>query len=158
MLKILFGLLLVINGGLLAYQQGYLDTLSPPSREPSRLTQQLNAEKLQLLSPPVQTDADAKAEAKPDAKATTVLAAVEPEKNLARADNMSNALVCAEVGNFDASEAKKFEAQLAGLALGERSVEEALVQPQLRQYAVWWKPVRDERPLLDVAADAIAWP
>ncbi|MFC7298492.1 SPOR domain-containing protein [Herminiimonas aquatilis] len=122
MLKILFGLLLVINGGLLAYQQGYLDTLSPPSREPSRLTQQLNAEKLQLLSTPVQTDADAKAEdeAKPDAKATTVLAAVEPEKTLARADKMSNALVCAEVGNFDASEAKKFEAQLAGLALGER--------------------------------------
>lgn len=120
MLKILFGLLLVINGGLLAYQQGYLDTLSPPSREPSRLTQQLNADKLQLLSKPEKTDTDTKAEAKPDATAATEIAAVEPEKNLARADKMSNALVCAEVGNFDATEAKKFEAQLAVLALGER--------------------------------------
>ncbi len=128
MLKILFGLLLVINGGLFAYQQGYLDTLSPPSREPSRLTQQLNADKLQLIPATAKTDADAKTEAKPDTKATTVIAPLEAEKNLARADKMSNALVCAEVGNFDATEAKKFETQLAGLALGERLTRRSIAE------------------------------
>lgn len=119
MLKILFGFLLLINGGLYAFQQGWLDAWSPASREPSRLTQQLNPAQLKLIPLP---------SAKPAAVAPSVvnaLAAVTPqepeaEKNTARADKISNVLACTEIGNFDAVEAKRFETQLASLALGER--------------------------------------
>lgn len=140
MLKILFGLLLLINGGLFAYQHGYLDTLSPSSREPSRLTQQLNADKLKLISTAVA--ADDKAAAKSDAKAAAVVAPPEPEKELARADKLSNVLACAEVGNFDTAEAKKFEAQLAGLSLGDRLTRRSI--PENARYMVYIPPLANK--------------
>lgn len=149
MLKILFGLLLLINSGLFAYQQGYLDTLSPSSREPSRLAQQLNADKLNLISTTavVATDdktgakSDAKSEAKSEAKAA-VVTPPEPEKNLARADKMSNGLACAEVGNFDTAEAKKFEAQLAALSLGDRLTRRAI--PENVRHMVYIPPLANK--------------
>ncbi len=128
MLKILFGLLLLINGGLLAYQQGYLDAWSPSIREPSRLTQQLNADKLKLIAKTAAAVEKTDADAKPDAKAAASTATPEPEKNLARADKISNVLACTEVGNFDTAEAKKFETQLAGLALGDRLSRRAIAE------------------------------
>ena len=139
MLKILFGLLLLINGGLFAYQQGYLDTLSPSSREPSRLTQQLNADKLKLIATTVAVAADDKASAKSETKVAAVVAPAEPEKNLARADKMSNGLACAEVGNFDTVEAKKFETQLAGLSLGDRLTRRAI--PENARHMVYIPPL-----------------
>lgn len=141
MLKILFGLLLLINGGLFAYQQGYLDTLSPSSREPSRLTQQLNADKLKLIATTAAVTADDKAVAKSEMKAA-VVAPAEPEKNLARADKLSNGLACAEVGNFDAAEAKKFETQLAGLSLGDRLTRRAI--PDNVRHMVYIPPLANK--------------
>lgn len=154
MLKILFGLLLLINGGLFAYQQGYLDTLSPSNREPSRLAQQLNADKLNLISSTTTVTADdkagaksdAKADAKSDTKSETKAAAVvtppEPEKNLARADKMSNGLACAEVGNFDTAEAKKFEAQLASLSLGDKLTRRTI--PENVRHMVYIPPLANK--------------
>lgn len=49
MLKFIFWSLLLINGALFAYHQGQLDGFLPVSREPARLAQQLNADKLRLL-------------------------------------------------------------------------------------------------------------
>lgn len=57
MLKILFGLLLLINGGLYAFQHGYLDALIPPSHDPLRLKQQLHPDQLKLLPLPVENGA-----------------------------------------------------------------------------------------------------
>ena len=148
MLKILFGLLLLINGGLLAYQQGYLDSLSPSNREPSRLAQQLNADKLKLVSAIAKSDVkeDATADVKADVKADTKIAAVvvpiaptAPDQNLARADKLTNVLACAEVGNFDTAEAKKFETQLAGLSLGDRLTRRAI--PENVRHMVFIPPL-----------------
>lgn len=122
MLKILFGLLILINAGLFAYQQGYLDTLSPSNREPTRLTQQFNADKLKLTPSTLATVTDAKLD--------PVEAALAPppvsENELTNADQLSAVAACTEVGNFDAAEAKKFEAQLGGLALGDRLTRRAI--------------------------------
>ncbi len=111
MLKILFGLLLLTNGGLYAFQQGWLGTWSPASREPSRLTQQLNPGQLKLI--PVSA-------ARPASPSATSVTEAPAEENLARADKISDVLACTEIGNFDAVESKRFESQLASLALGER--------------------------------------
>jgi hypothetical protein len=119
MLKITFWLLLAVNAGLLAFQQGYLNDLFPSTREPTRLRQQLNADKLKLLT--AADVAPAKAAASNAAPAASAAAAASaPAANVA---------ACVEVGAFDEAEAKRFEAQLAPLALGERltrrSVQEA---------------------------------
>lgn len=119
MLKILFGFLLLINGGLYAFQQGWLDAWSPASREPSRLAQQLNPAQLKLIPAPAARPA-AVAPSAVNALAAATPEEPEAEKNMARADKISNVLACTEVGNFDAVEAKRFETQLASLALGER--------------------------------------
>lgn len=49
MLKFIFWILLLINGALFAYHQGQLDGFLPVSREPARLAQQMNADKIRLL-------------------------------------------------------------------------------------------------------------
>ncbi|WP_076593177.1 SPOR domain-containing protein [Herminiimonas arsenitoxidans] len=108
MLKILFGSLLLINGGLFAFQQGYLDSLIPPSHEPTRLKQQLNPDQLKLV--PLASD-------KP---VTEKVATAEPEKTPERVEKVAEVLACTEIGNFDATEAKNFETKLTALALGDR--------------------------------------
>lgn len=49
MLKFIFWILLLGNGALFAYHQGYLEGLIPSGREPARLAQQLDAGKIRLL-------------------------------------------------------------------------------------------------------------
>jgi hypothetical protein len=93
MMKFFFWILLLANAGLFAYRQGYLDTMLPSSREPARMSNQLNADKVKLIPA-----ADALA---PTAK---------------KADGWT----CTEVGNFSTGEAKRFELRLAALALDGR--------------------------------------
>jgi hypothetical protein len=113
MLKILFFCLLLINGGLIAFQQGYLDDLFPSTREPVRLKQQLNADKLKLLAP-----ADLSATST-TASTSTPVSAPAAEK-VAAPSTTAAVVACTEVGSFDEPEAKKFETKLAALSLGDR--------------------------------------
>lgn len=116
MLKILFGLLLAINGGLFAYQQGWLAPLQSPSREPSRLKQQLHPEQLTLVPLPASAPASSTAPA-PAAGAQPAVAA---------APAVATVGTCAEIGNFDAADAQRFESRLAALSLGERVTRRAI--------------------------------
>lgn len=161
MLKFFFFILLLANGGLLAYQQGIFETLFPSGREPARIKNQINADKLTLEKPPEAEPAQGEA-AKPPASGTQVAppapaapapafvpapavpapaapaapAASEPAPAGAApaaaartvaldADTIAPparpvVLVCAEIGNFNAAEAKRFSAQLAPLSLGPK--------------------------------------
>ena len=95
MLKTLFWLLLLINGGLFALHRGYLGGLIADGREPQRMANQLQADKVRLLP--------AGALAAPVA-----------------APASTGPIACTEIGNFEPAEAKRFEEQLATLALGDR--------------------------------------
>jgi cell division protein FtsN len=133
MLKITFWLLLAVNAGLLAFQQGYLDELFPSTREPTRLSQQLNADKLKLLTsaeaPPAKAAASAAASA-PVASSTGAASAPAATASVA---------ACVEIGAFDDADAKRFETQLAPLALGERLTRRS-VQESAR-YVVYIPPL-----------------
>jgi hypothetical protein len=118
MLKITFWLLLLINAGLLAFQQGYLNDLFPSSREPSRLRQQLNADKLKILAPADAQAPASAAAAAASAPVSSVAASSAAADSTAR--NATPVAACTEVGSFDDAEAKRFEAQLAPLSLGDR--------------------------------------
>ncbi len=94
MLKFLFWSLLAANLGLFAYQRGYLNAWIPDGHEPARMAQQFNADKMKLI---------------PAAAIAAAAATAAQPKGLA----------CTEIGDFDAATAKRFETQLAPLALGD---------------------------------------
>lgn len=52
MLKFLFWTLLLANGLLFAYERGYFEFGAPSGREPARMRNQLNADKVKIVPPP----------------------------------------------------------------------------------------------------------
>ena len=97
---------------LFAYGQGALGTFKENEREPARIKNQLNADKLKLLS------------AASAASAAAPPPAAEPDATPAPT-------ACLEIGNFGAAEARRFEARLAALALGDRQSRINVNAPEL---------------------------
>lgn len=109
MLNFVFFLLLLANGVLFAFHQGYLETVSPSGHEPERMKNQLNADKIKLIAP---ISSLATPAAAPSGPAETAVSD-------AQSGNANETAVpktaCVEIGNFTASEARRFEAQLTSL-------------------------------------------
>jgi hypothetical protein len=134
MLKFFFWILLLANLGLFAYRQGDLDTLVPSGREPARMSNQLNADKVKLIPPG-------------DAAAGTAATAA----TAATAKRMDS-WACVEIGNFQGGAAKRFEARLAALPLdgrvSQRSIQEVV------SYMVYI-PSQGDRESADKKADEL---
>lgn len=105
MLKFFFWILLLTNAGLFAYQRGYLEMVAPSGREPARMANQLNADKIRLI---------------PQAEAESVSAKPAPNEAVVAEAPKTEVLACVEIGNFDAEEAGRFKERLAALSLGDR--------------------------------------
>jgi hypothetical protein len=119
MLKLLFWCLLLANAALVAYHQGYLNTLVPDGREPNRAAKQLNADKVKLIPASAAAGAATSAlDAAPLLASAMLASNVAP--NTLPNKPQDNVVACTEIGNFDAVEAKRFEARLATLSLGDR--------------------------------------
>jgi cell division protein FtsN len=116
-LKFVFWSLLAVNGLLLAYSQGVLGNFKGNEREPARMKSQLNTDKLVLVS-----------------AARASAAAPEP----ARAP--AEAAACLEVGDFAAADARRFEARLEPLGLGERLSRQVLGASDPSSYMVYIPP------------------
>lgn len=112
MLKFIFSILLLANGVVLAFNGGCLDAFLPDGREPQRIKRQIHPEQLTLLA------AGAKAAAAANPHAAAVPASTDPVDTAAAAPPAL--IACTEIGNFQLTEAKRFESQLAALALGDR--------------------------------------
>jgi cell division septation protein DedD len=117
MLKFVFWSLLAANAVLLAYSQGVLGNFKGNEREPARMKSQLNTDKL-VLVPAARASAAAPEPARPPA---------EPA-------------ACLEVGDFAAAEARRFEARLAPLGLGERLTRQVLGAADTSSYMVYIPP------------------
>jgi hypothetical protein len=111
MLKFFFWLLLLANAALFAYHQGYLETLVPSGREPGRIGNQLNADKIRVIPAPETT-----ATASAPAPAAAVAAASASAQTAAP----QIAITCTEVGNFNRQDAAQFATKLAALSLGSK--------------------------------------
>lgn len=122
MLKFIFWSLVAANGALYAYGQGYLGHFSGNEHEPARLQNQLNADKLAVI-PAGQASAP---------PATAAAAAEAPK--------LPDALACVEIGNFLIGEARRFEAQLAPLELGDRQSRHNLPGTEVSSYIVYIPP------------------
>ena len=119
MLKFIFWSLLCINGALLAYGQGYLGTFKGNEREPARIKNQLNIDKLALVTA-----------AKANAAAVSALDAAKPAAPVA----------CIEIGSFSAAEARRFEAKLEELALGDRQSRQNVASQEITSHIVYIPP------------------
>jgi cell division septation protein DedD len=116
-LKFIFWILLCLNGLVFAYGQGYLGRFKGNEHEPARMKNQLNTDKLTLIS---------------SASASAAAAAAAPE-----APKAPEPIACFEVGNFSAAEARRFEARLAPLALGERQTRQNVASQEITSHIVY---------------------
>jgi len=119
MLKIFFWLLLLTNAVLFAFHQGYLGHARTEPREASRLAQQLQPEKIRLIS-----------ESRAKATMTPLFANAAPAAPAAAAPAVTPAagLACVEIGNFGGAEAQRFSAQLAALGLQPKTQVRSLTE------------------------------
>ncbi|SFU27206.1 SPOR domain-containing protein [Pseudoduganella namucuonensis] len=126
MLKFIFWSLLAVNGALYAYGQGYLGHFSGNEREPARLANQLNANKLFIIAP---------------AKANAAMAALAaPAPAPAAVEKKPETIACLEIGNFLLPEARRFETQLAKLDLGDRQARINMPGTEISSYIVYIPP------------------
>ena len=142
MLRSAFWALLFLNAALFAYGQGLLGT-GGGEHEPARLKRQFNTPKLVVLTAE-QAAVAAKAAPAPtapgdDAAATETAPAV-PEAPApapaAPAPAPAQALACLDIGTLSAGEARRFEARLAALDLGERQTRQAVQAQDVNSWLV----------------------
>lgn len=124
MLKFVFWLLAGVNLLVFAIGQGYLGSFRSETREPARLKNQLQADKLTLL-----TQEQAMAPAAPPAAEAPLAAAAAPQS-----------YACTEVGNFVLADARRFETQIAALDLGDRQSRRNVAGQDISSYMVYIPP------------------
>ena len=124
MLKFIFWSLLAVNAALFAYGRGYLGHFSGNEREPERLLNQLNANKLAIIS------------ADQANKAAATVAAASADAKPAPAPVQA----CLEVSSFVLADARRFETQLAALDLGDRQSRHNLPGTEVSSYIVYIPP------------------
>lgn len=149
MLRLAFWSLLFLNAALFAYAQGVLGTSKSNEHEPARLRRQFNAAKMTLLTRE-QAEAAAKAAAPPangDAAAGAASAsatASAPASATAPAATGGAApapvFACTEIGPFDAGDARRFEARLAALDLGDRQSRQTVQAQDVTSWLVHIPP------------------
>jgi hypothetical protein len=120
-LKFIFWSLLAVNAALFAYGRGYLGHFSGNEHEPERLLNQLNAGKLAIIS----ADQANKAVASTAAAVNDAKPAPAPVQ------------ACVEIASFVLADARRFEAQLATLDLGDRQSRHNLPGTEVSSYIVY---------------------
>lgn len=136
MLKFCFFALLAANVALFAVGQGYVGNVADGEREPERLARQLNAKALNVI-PPAQASAAAAAAAPPG----------PPPKDEAVT------AACIEIGNFVLADARRFEAELAPLELGDRQSRRNVPGQEVSSYVVNIPPFANREAANRKAAD-----
>jgi hypothetical protein len=141
-LKFIFWTLLGLNAVLFAYGQGLLGSFKASEREPGRIKNQINTDKLQLqmgpapilaavLPPPPAPVEQAPA---PAAAAATVVVATPA--------TVAPALIaCTEIGSFGATEGRRFERLTAELELGERQSQHEVASQEISSHMVMIPPL-----------------
>ncbi|WP_338770614.1 SPOR domain-containing protein [Massilia sp. METH4] len=119
MLKFFFFALLAANVAVLAVGQGVVGNMADGEREPARLANQLNAKALKVI---------------PAAQATAASVAATPPGPAPRDEPAT--VACVEVGNFLLADARRFEAALAPLELGDRQARRNVQGQEVSSYVV----------------------
>jgi hypothetical protein len=128
-LKFVFWSLLAVNVLLLAYGQGVLGSFKGAAREPARLTRQVEASKMTLITPEQAQAAVQAAEAAKAQAAAVPEAPPEPPR--------PTLVACTEVGPFNLPDGRRFEAQVAPLNLREHMARDTVTVPEVSSHMVY---------------------
>jgi len=149
LLRFAFWSLLFLNAALFAYAQGVFGTSKSNEHEPARLKRQFNTAKMTLLTRE-QADAAAKAAAPPDggeaaadgasAAASAPAAVAANAVTPVAAPAPAPAFACTEIGPLDAADARRFEARLAALDLGDRQSRQTVQAQDVTSWLVHIPP------------------
>lgn len=135
MLKFIFWTLLGLNAVLFAYGQGLLGSFKAGEREPARIKNQINTDKLVLQGQQV-------AQAAKAAQAPGLTPVLLPPPPAQPAAAPVNALLaCTEFGNFAAAEGRRFERLTAPLELADRQSQEEVAAQEITSYMVMIPPL-----------------
>jgi hypothetical protein len=129
-LKIFFWILLGLNAVLLAYAQGYLGSVKGEEHEPARLKNQLEPQRVKMLT----------AEQAQAAAASTPASAAAPDAASAQAAASAPAaavVACTQVGPLSPSDAHRFETRMARLNLGERETHQSVPYQEVTSHLVY---------------------
>lgn len=119
MLKFFFFALLAANAAVFAVGQGIVGNMADGEREPARLDRQLNAKALKVI---------------PATHATAAAVAATPPGPPPKDEAVT--VACVEVGNFLLADARRFEAELAPLELGDRQSRRNVQGQEVSGYVV----------------------
>ena len=150
MLKLTFWCLLAINVALFALGRGYLGSAAGDAHEPGRLKNQLAADKISLISA-LRANAAAADSA---AAANGAMNGATNGTTSGTANGAAGAAVsasatpaapatitaCTEIGNFVLADARRFETEVAALALGDRQSRHNVQGQEISSYIVYIAP------------------
>lgn len=127
MVRFLFWSLLLINGGLLAYNLGWLGKFSLDTHEPERLKKQHHTEQISLLSASaVQELLDAE-QAREQAEAEAEAEKNKPVKD-APAPAKPEIFACLELGSYALTDGARVEDKLRSLNFGARQQRQTVME------------------------------
>jgi hypothetical protein len=148
-LRLAFWSLLFLNVVLFAFAQGLVGTGKSNEHEPARLKRQFNTAKMTLLTrdqaeaaakaaaPPAGGEvAGAPAAGAPAASAAASPAVAPPVAAQPAAAAPAPAFACTEIGPLTTSDARRFEARLAALDLGDRQSRETVQAQDVTSWLV----------------------
>lgn len=136
-MRFVFWALLCANALVFAYGQGFLGNLDGGAREPERLRKQLAAGKLVLLTEAQVQAASAAAMVEPVVEPVGAAAA---DTAAAPAPAIVPLFACLETDAFTAGDARRFEARLARLTLGERQARLTVPFQEVTSHLVYLAP------------------
>jgi hypothetical protein len=154
LLRFAFWSLLFLNAALFAYAQGLFGTSKSNEHEPARLKRQFNTAKMTLLTreqaeaavktatPPPADAAAGSADAASAAASAPAVANTAPAPAPAPtpAPAPAPAFACTEIGPLDAADARRFEARLAALDLGDRQSRQTVQAQDVTSWLVHIPP------------------
>jgi hypothetical protein len=143
-LKFFFWTLLGLNVVLFAYGQGYLGNVRTEEHEPARLKNQLEPQRVTMLTAeqaqlavagaPAADAAPGSAPAAASAQASATTAALAAAPGAAPA---APAVACTQVGPLSASDAHRFETRVARLDLGDRETHQSVPFQEVTSHLVY---------------------
>jgi hypothetical protein len=133
MLKLFFWILLGLNALLFAYAQGYLGSVKGEEHEPARVRNQLEPQRVKMLTA---EQAQAAAASAPVADAASVPEAASAQVAASNAPG-APAVACTQVGPLSASDAHRFESRVARLDLGQRETHQSVPYQEVTSHLVY---------------------
>jgi hypothetical protein len=138
-LKFLFWFLVCANGALFAAGQGYPGT--GDEREPARMKNQLNLDRIKLIAPATAAATAAAKETSGEASGEAPAAAPASGGAPAPVAVAKPHLVpCTEIGSFPSADARRFEQRIASLGLGQHQARRDVAVMEVRTHLVHIAP------------------